>query len=152
MNRYIFSILIILGAVISTNAQSNALHLNFKNGTIQTIYLHEQPVITIEGTDLKITTGKTTVNYQINLLKNYKFLTEESGIENVSGQQIKYTRNGDIIIVNGDDKEMDVSITSVAGYVMDTRNGKSISIDISKYPAGVYILTVDGTTTKIVKQ
>lgn len=152
MRYFILFLFLTAFGFINAYSQLNAFRLNLKDGAEQIIFLNDDPILKIEGSELKISTGKTNYTYPLSDVKNYQFVTDESGINDAVSDQTDFTRDGDIIIVGRQGASVDYSIVTVSGIIMTSGKGERSTIDISDYPTGIYLLTVNGSTTKIEKQ
>lgn len=152
MRYIILSIFLSVFAAVNAQQQANAFKLNLKNGATQVIFLSDTPLLKIDGDNLKIETEKTNYLYPLADVKNYSFVTDESGINDAIADEADYTQIGDIIIIGSGNANVKYTITSVSGMTMASGEGSQCTVDISDYTPGVYLLTVNGLTSKIVKE
>lgn len=152
MRRLTIFLLSFIFGVAGVNAQQNAIRISLKDGSENVIFLSNDPVMKIDGTVLQIYSGTSKISYPLSDLKGYSFITDESGITaNTVKETADYKRAGDIIIFGVNGSEVDYSVVSTSGMTMANGRGMQCSIDISGYLTGVYILTVNGITSKIEK-
>ena len=112
----------------------NAVAIHQKNGQVATFAFTEKPVVTYSGSDLVLTTTKTTVNYPIYLLKKLVFdvdWTESvNKIENVQTFDVLFRfHDGTLSIIGGQ-----------PGSIVTLHNIKGQKV-------GQYRLDADGSTT-----
>lgn len=112
----------------------NAVAIHQKNGQVATFAFTEKPVVTYSGSDLVLTTTKTTVNYPIYLLKKLVFdvdWTESvNKIENVQTSDVLFRfHDGTLSIIGGQ-----------PGSIVTLHNIKGQKV-------GQYRLDADGSTT-----
>ena len=98
----------------------------------------------------------TFVNNGVNKKASYRVGVGVSGVNSIEKKSsIKVYPNpaDDIIIVKGAKENSIVTVYSTLGMMMTrTEIGESSVIDVSDYPAGIYIMNVDGETIKFVKK
>ncbi len=112
----------------------NAVAIHQKNGQVATFAFTEKPVVTYSGSDLVLTTTKTTVNYPIYLLKKLVFdvdWTESvNKIENVQTSDVLFRfHDGTLSIIGGQ-----------PGSIVTLHNIKGQKV-------GQYRLDADGSAT-----
>ena len=134
-------------------ASCNAIKIKLANENVQTFYLDENPLITISNGQFNIRTAVGSVSLKLTDLVSYTFEQDNSGI-NLPGYQADpaYYYDGATITVNAGKEGCDVSMTTLDGITLlkkhlDTET--TLNIDASEYASGVYLLTINGVSTKI---
>ena len=98
----------------------------------------------------------TFVTNGVNKKASYRVGVGVSGVNSIEKKSsIKVYPNpaDDIIVVKGAKENSIVTVYSTLGMMMTrTEIGESSVIDVSDYPAGIYIMNVDGKTIKFVKK
>ncbi len=108
-------------------------------------------------------------SYSSGLLQNMTFVTNGvskkasyrvgvgvsgvNAVEKNPSMQVYPNPTDDVIVIKGAKENSVVSIYSTVGQMMtQTEIEESSAIDVSDYPAGIYIVNIDGETTKFVKK
>ena len=60
-----------------------------KNGKVARFTFSEKPVVTYSGTDMVMTTNKTSVRYPLNMLKKLVFEDEETRAMGIDAPEVK---------------------------------------------------------------
>ena len=133
--------------------EPNKLHIHFADGTTTAIELYTRPQVTFEGDRVVVASPVATMSYAA--ADVLRFTYSINGVPNsigevqaspAEGEQLTFDAAADASSVQlfaEDGKQMPVSLTTV--------NGRA-SLSLSSLPAGVYVLKVNGRTSKIVKR
>lgn len=154
MKKFILILIAFSAAFISAKADSQALNLQMKDGTVHSFLLSEMPVITMENNQLIVTSSNTTAVYDLYSVSMYAYGEPSSGI-NQTTIESKFTRLGDNIIFNGIDNAEKVRIYSVNGTIINANkeaSGNNVIVSLSEIPAGIYIVKANNITVKITKR
>ncbi|MCM1504213.1 MAG: T9SS type A sorting domain-containing protein [Muribaculum sp.] len=130
-----------------------ALIISMTDGNRQTVELSECPVVKIEGENLVVKGSGTEINLELNKVKDFTY-GSASGIT-VPGSSDTFVRQGDNLIVSSDGQPLDVVLTSVNGIILKAQtvaSGESLTLSLTDLVTGVYIVTVNGVSSKIVKR
>lgn len=103
MNRHLLTFLMLFFASMTMYGQ-NAVAVYQQDGTVAKFGFDEKPVVTYSGSDLVLTTTKTTVSYPIYLLKKIAF-DEDWDATDVKAPTKDATfrfRDGSIVISGGE--------------------------------------------------
>lgn len=130
------------------------LVINAKNGTKMTFALADEPKVSFVGGELSIVSNSQTFTMSIAEVKNYTFMEESSGIDEVIKSGNVKVENG-CLVFSGLETGRKVS-----AYIQDGKlvkecaanaNGTAF-IDLSTLPKGILILHSGKTDTKIVNK
>lgn len=136
--------------------EPNKLHIHFADGTTTAIELYTRPQVTFEGDRVVVASPVATMSYAAaDVLRfTYSINGEMVGVQSPESKDL-YRNDGEQLTFDAavsassvqlfaeDGKQMPVSLT--------TANGRA-SLSLSSLPAGVYVLKVNGRTSKIVKR
>lgn len=134
------------------SASARSLVLTLKNGT-HVYYLlgkDSNPMLRFVDGGMVINTDR----YEFSSLKNFYISATDdpNGIEHVMDDMVQY---GDNKVVVDTDKLTDISIYTLDGCRVNTHtlqaNGK-VTIDLTSLPQGTYVITIGGSSLKILKR
>lgn len=159
MKRKLTLMTLLLMMVVGLWAQNTTQRLVVWQKSGEKVYfdLEEQPRTTFEGSQLVITTSKTTVFYQLENVLRY---TYEGTMTAIDGPSLK---PGEIRFLQGEDKMsfdglpdgLDISVYSLDGKLLKTlksHGGEQTVISLAGYPTGTYIVKVGDATYKFLKR
>ena len=131
---------------------AKSLVLTLKNGTLVYYLLggEANPMMRFVDGDIVVNTDK----YEFGNIKNFYISATDdpSGIEQAIGEDIQYAHN---IMVVSTDKPLAMAIYTSAGHKVSTpihqANGRTC-IDLNPLPQGAYIVTIGGSSLKVLKK
>ena len=147
-------LLLLLSSATSLLAQT-ALVVHQKSGEVVYFSFSEQPKATYSGTNLVLTTTKTTVEYPIANLLKFTFGDMADGIEDVTDAKADVKIDNDAIIITGTKVSADVSVFNVSGVKVCTKKADAdgnAAISTSNLPNGVYVVKSNNVTFKFIKK
>ncbi len=151
---FISSILIALFATsIRADEAPTALIISMTDGSRQSIELSEKPMVTIADEMLNVKGASTELNLELNKVKDFTYGTT-TGIA-VAQTSESFVRKGENLIFSAESGSIEVVLTSVSGIVMRSvtvADGESLTLSLTDLVPGVYIVTVNGVSSKIVKR
>ncbi|MBR6638762.1 MAG: T9SS type A sorting domain-containing protein [Muribaculaceae bacterium] len=116
--------------------------------------LTENPKVSHDGVNLVVTTTETSVSY--NAANVTKFTIEElSGVDKVEQNQAEIVNNGNAIYLSGFDMNAVVVISDISGknvYSGNTDENGELTIDLSAYAAGIYVVSTNSINCKFIKK
>lgn len=156
MKKLLLNILMFLPLTASAQELKSYLVVWAKDGTKVAYALSEKPKIAFSETDLVITTQGVDVNYPLDSMSRFTYeANDETTIRNLKTDKVSFKLDGESLLF------MDLSPNSTVS--LHTLNGESVfsktvqtageySFPLSNLTTGVYLVTVDGLTYKIVKR
>lgn len=148
---------LLLAVAPCLKAQSTSgLVIHFADGTTQTVQLYTQPLVTFEEGFVKVVSPVATMSYEAKdvLRFTYEGYPMSDGVEAAlaadtyrhEGEQLVFdarVQPSDIQLFSDDGKHIPASISVVGGRPV---------LSISSLPAGIYLLSVNGRTSKLLKR
>ena len=125
-----------------------------KDGTKVAFALEERPQITFTETELVITTNKEN-HYALENVAKFTYEQIPSGIKNLLNDNPVFILNGESLLFPSLKTGNTVSVTSPNGTSIFRKTVKSdgeYAFPIDNLQHGVYLVTVNGLTYKIVKK
>lgn len=134
----------------------NQLIVWAKDGTKVAYVLAEKPKITFTETDLVIATNGITVNYALeNMLRFTYDYNEELAITNLETDEPSFKLDGESLLFPALKANSVVSLYSINGTLVFNKTvhqSGEYAFPLSNLDAGVYIVSVNGLTYKILKR
>jgi hypothetical protein len=149
--KILFLALLLFGAAMAAQAQEfTTLVVLMKDGSTTKIQLSEEPKATLSGSNLNIATTSTTLQLDRSKVLQFSYVND-GGVEGVKADaKSTFTKKGDLLIFQGLKSGSKVSIYGIDGRLMkEASAGGSYEMSLSELSAGVYIVNVNGTATKI---
>lgn len=118
--------------------------------------LKEHPTLTFNDTEIILTTTKTSVEYdKTDVVKFTLGNNTGTSVSSMLHDDTRIMRKDDVILLEHFSPFAPIRIYSISGYVV--YNGKmsaegSMSLSVSDYPSGTYILRAEKSTYKIIKK
>jgi len=139
-------------------AEEPATHLVVwaKDGTKVAYALAEKPKVTFTETDLVITANGVEVNYTLEKMARFTYENDETvSITNLQTGKSSFKLDGESLLFPALKANSTVSLYSLNGTLVfnkTIRTAGEYSFPLSGLNAGVYVVTVNGLTYKIVKR
>ena len=149
MRKLILTLLLL--SVVVTHAQEySKVVVTLTDGTIRTISLSEKPIVTIANGKLVIKTEMTTTEFDRANVSRFNFISDVDGIEEIESDVQDVYNDGDNLCFSNLPENSLIEIYATDGTLLkrETASG-AYKISLSEISAGVYIVSVNGVSTKI---
>ena len=127
-----------------------------KDGTKVAYALEEKPKVTFTETDLVMTTKGIEVNYSLANLDRFTYETSENtAIRDLNTDKEIFKLDGESLLFPALKPQSTVSLHTLNGtqvFSKTVQDSGEYSFPLSNLNAGVYMVTVNGITYKIVKK
>ena len=132
------------------------LVMELRDGTTDVYELADKPIVTFDGSKVKIASAAATADYERSDVKNFHFTSAATGLSDVAAQgalTLRYTDNESVTLTgNG---LIEASLYNAEGKLMNqvsAQNG-TLTLSLKSYVPGIYLLNVPGHTTyKLIKK
>lgn len=155
MKKNLLIISLLLGLFVPAQAQDNAtLVLWLSDGTKTDIEVSQLPQIKFENDKVIITSSVLNMEYKAEEVLRFTYKGEETAISPFQDEAGVSQENGRLVF-HGISSANQVSVFSTNGTripVSLSKNGGFYSLSLSTIPTGVYILKVNGKTSKFTKK
>lgn len=138
----------------SVMADDMLLQIWQSDGQVVTINLNEEPVTTYSEGNLIITTTNAVISYPLENVVKYTYISAD-GITTLESMNTKFSQDGETLIFSGLKQDTEIAIYSSAGQMMKrvSPNGlDKVSVSVSSFSPGVYLIKVNSITYKITKR
>lgn len=157
MKREIILLLLpFLTIVTLANEPITQLVIWAKDGTNVAYALAEKPKVTFTKTDLVITSNGIEVNYALENLARFTYGNSSiTGIVDLKNGETSFKIDGELLLFPSLKANSTIAIYSTNGtlvFKQTVRKDGEYSLPISNLNTGVYMVTVNGLTYKIVKR
>jgi len=129
-----------------------------KDNVQHQIVLGDKPLVTFEGTYLKVTCEKASSSATFNLADVIRFTYEgldTSGVNELTEDPAEVNFQDGTLIISQLKKDATVGVYSLDGKLvrqLKARHTGTYRLSFSSFPAGVYLVKADNITYKIAKQ
>lgn len=134
------------------------LNVHMMDGQIVSFLLDDEPVTTFQPGQLIITTsGDAPVMYLLENVRKYTHEGLPQGIDApvVAPGTILVRQNNEMMVIDGLKENTTVSVYSADGKLLfskTARSSQTMTLPMTAYPAGNYIINAGGTSIKFVKR
>jgi hypothetical protein len=153
MKKKILTLILLIFCVALLRAQEfNTLVVAMDDGTSTKVLLGSQPKVSFNGTTLEIATNTTVLQFDRTKLRSFRTIYEPStGVGGVKSQSGKFIQKGDLLIFQNLPSGSNVRVFGSDGRLMRAATAEgSYEISLSQLSAGLYIVNLNGISTKII--
>ena len=156
MKKILFTLLSIFAFAGVYAEEQTALILQLNDGTTNTFFLSDKPLVTMPGDSVSVVSNHVNVSYDRKEVKKFYFTqADPDGIGQIIEDSFVFNFSDDnTIYVQGLKENTSVFITSLDGKntaQLKCDASGNITILMSDYPDGVYVITIGNKKIKIKK-
>lgn len=150
--------ILLLCFCVTVMAEENKTHLVVwaKDGTKVAYALDEKPKVTFTETNLVISSKGVEVNYAIDNMDRFTYETgENTAIHNLKTDEVSFKMDGESLLFLNLSANSTISLHTLNGTTVFSKTvpmAGEYSFPLSMLNAGVYLVTVNGLTYKIMKR
>lgn len=123
------------------------------DGTTTTISFDKNPVIKLQPEKLVVQTDIATTEFDRSKVTRFNYVTDLSGVEGIDRSAVSIRNNGSMLYLSNLPVGSDIEVYSTDGKLLESvRATGNHTIEIAGLPSGIYIVSVNGVSTKITKQ
>ena len=156
MKKLLSIILMLLPLLASAQEPKSFLVVWSKDGTKVAYALTEKPKITFTETDLVITAEGVDVNYPLENMSRFTYeANDDTAIRDLKTDDVSFKLDGESLLFLDLSPNSTVSLNALNGNVIFSKTVQTAgeyAFPLSNLNAGVYLVTVNGLTYKIVKK
>ncbi len=125
------------------------LKVTLTDGSSTIISMEECPIVKFIGDKLLVTTDVSTTEFERSKVKTFNYISPSS-IDGINNDGNVVSNTGDSLQFGNLPANSEISVYDVSGkLVKNATAGGSYRINISDLSAGVYVVSVNGVSTKI---
>ncbi|MCH4156008.1 MAG: T9SS type A sorting domain-containing protein [Muribaculaceae bacterium] len=148
--KLVIILMLMIGSAMAAVAQEfTTLVIQMKDGSSTKVQMLQQPKITFSGDTLIIKTMGTKLEIPRSKVKRFNYI-DESGVDGVKTSAAKFSQHGDRLIFTGLPTGSLIAVYGIDGRLMrEAEAAGSYEISLSELAAGIYVVSVNGASTKI---
>jgi ribosomal protein L2 len=154
MKKLFTFLLVLLAFSLHTLAQDKAtLVLHHADGTTTDVALYLKPRVVFEGDKVRITSTVLDMEYPKSNVLRFSYKGSGTGIT-APKNEADYTRDGDRLVFHGISSADKVAVYTTNGIRVPVRLSAAsdgVTLSLSSIPQGVYVLSVNGKTSKFAR-
>lgn len=156
--RWLFAFLALVLSVSASALAANPVTLNIHlaDGTVQSVQLYTRPQVTFEDDRVVFTSPVATFSYDAKQVLRFTYtIDHHPTIESSPATQKLFCQQGEQLLFDSSVKTSAIHLFTEDGRRLPvslvTSNGRP-SLSLKNLPAGVYVLSVNGQTSKLMKR
>lgn len=134
-----------LCTLVGASAQEKALRVELTDGKAEYFRLADKPVLTFEGENVKIASPALTSDYPRADVFSMTFVDASAGISAPAQGVTVYSYDGSTFSCPGND----ITVYDLQGVRLADAAG---SVNVSNFPAGIYVIRTNNKSIKITKK
>ena len=154
MNKILFAGILCLMALCSGHqAKAQTLVLHHADGTTTDVELYTQPQVLFENDKVLIVSTVLNMEYPKDDVLRFTYKGSANSIKSPQADA-DFTREGGQLVFHGIQPTAAIAVYTANGIrvpVTVQRSGTSATLPLSAIPSGVYLLSVNGRTSKFTK-
>ena len=138
----------------SHQAVAQTLVLHHANGTTTDVELYNMPLIQFDGDKVTITSTVLDMEYPKADILRFTYRGSADAIKAVKAEADYSIKDGQLVF-HGISQSADVAVYNASGVRVPARllrHDDNVSLSLASIPAGVYVLSVNGKTSKFTKR
>lgn len=153
MKKVIILLLLFVSPAVGLRAQTLVLH--HPGNTTTEVDLFTMPRIEFEGDRVLITSTVLDMEYPKDQVLRFTYKGTVTTAVGTQRAEADYSRDGDRLVFRGIKADDQIAVYTSNGIrvpVSLTRSGSTAALSLSAIPKGVYLLSVNGRTSKFTRQ
>lgn len=133
--------------------KAQTLVLHHANGTTTDVELYTLPQVKFDGDRVLITSTVLDMEYPKQDVLRFTYKGGALGISKPNGK-VEYSKENGQLVFHGIKSTGDIAVHTAKGIrvpVRIQRSGSTATLPLNSIPSGVYLLTVNGRTSKFTK-
>ena len=153
--KKLIALLFLFVFALSTIADDMVMQIQKVDGQRLFVYLEDQLLVSFSEGKLLIQTSKETLSLPLSTVKKYTFESVQDGIENLRNTKVIIKRDGESLTIIGLDKKAVIDVFASSGKLMKSitaNDSLEVKVNFNDFPAGVYVLNIEGANYKFTKK
>lgn len=157
MNRGSKTLLTLLALLFSTAVMAqHELIIELNNGSTHSFVLADKPVVTFEGSKIKVVSSRLSLEKERSEVKDFHFVMVDA-IDNVADNEVRVVLLGTNVKIYGlSESDKPIRVFDLNGRVapaLITTNGSQAEVILEGLPKGIYIVKIGNKhTIKVTKK
>ena len=150
MRKVLMPLFLLLFSSMMLAQEYNNVVVTLTDGTSRTISLSEKPIVTIANGKLVIKTAMSTTEFARANVARFNFVSDLVGIDEISSDDNEVIKDGDNLYFSNLPENSLIKIYTADGSLVKSMTASgAYKISLAEFSAGVYIVSVNGVSTKI---
>jgi hypothetical protein len=150
MRKVLMPLFLLLFSSMMLAQEYNNVVVTLTDGTRRTISLSEKPIVTIANGKLVIKTDMSTTEFDRANVARFNFVSDLVGIDEISSDDNEVIKDGDNLYFSNLPENSLIKIYTADGSLVKSMTASgAYKISLAEFSAGVYIVSVNGVSTKI---
>ena len=150
MRKVLMPLFLLLFSSMMLAQEYNNVVVTLTDGTSRTISLSEKPIVTIANGKLVIKTDMSTTEFDRANVARFNFVSDLVGIDEISSDDNEVIKDGDNLYFSNLPEDSLIKIYTADGSLVKSMTASgAYKISLAEFSAGVYIVSVNGVSTKI---
>ncbi len=146
MNRFLLTLMLLAAAGICRAEMVQKLVLHANDGTEIEYLLDNEPVVTFDAGQAKITDATASASFPLDDIAYWDFRTDKNdAVESVATESARIVITGNTATVTNPGM-LPVAVYAINGTLVGSQRAETCSFELS---AGIYIVAIGSTTHKI---
>lgn len=149
----LLTLILLLALFSSSVTKAQTLVLHHADGTTTDVQLYTQPQVKFQNDKVLITSTVLNMEYPKSDILRFTYKGSFTGISSPTAKA-NYTEQDGQLVFNGVKSQDKIAVYTVSGIrvpVTIQRSGDTAVLPLSAIPSGVYLLNVNGKTSKFTK-
>ena len=151
--KCLLTLILLLALFSSSVTKAQTLVLHHANGTTTDVQLYTQPQVKFQNDKVLITSTVLNMEYPKENILRFTYKGSFTGISGPT-DKANYSEYDGQLVFNGVKSQDKIAVYTVSGIrvpVTIQRTGDTAVLPLSAIPSGVYLLNVNGKTSKFTK-
>ena len=150
MRKVLMPLFLLLFSSMMLAQEYNNVVVTLTDGTSRTISLSEKPIVTIANGKLVIKTEMSTTELDRANVARFNFVSDVVGVDRISSDDNGVIKVGDNLYFSKLPENSLIKIYTADGSLVKNMTASgAYKISLADFSAGVYIVSVNGVSTKI---
>ena len=150
MRKVLMPLFLLLFSSMMLAQEYNNVVVTLTDGTSRTISLSEKPIVTIANGKLVIKTDMSTTEFDRANVARFNFVSDVVGVDRISSDDNGVIKEGDNLYFSNLPENSLIKIYTADGSIVKSMTASgAYKISLAEFSAGVYIVSVNGVSTKI---
>ena len=150
MRKVLMPLFLLLFSSMMLAQEYNNVVVTLTDGSSRTISLSEKPIVTIANGKLVIKTDMSTTEFDRANVARFNFVSDLVGIDEISSDDNEVIKDGDNLYFSNLPENSLIKIYTADGSLVKSMTASgAYKISLAEFSAGVYIVSVNGVSTKI---
>lgn len=153
MKKFLLAFMLMVLGIATHAVDYVGILVTLVDGSTATVSFEEKPVIKLQPDKLVVQTDVATTEFDRTKVARFNYITDLSGIDAIAQEQVQIKNNGDALYFNSIATDSEITLYSTEGKLLKRCSATgNYTINIADLPTGIYIVSVNGISTKIVKR